>query len=37
MPDLATLLRDHVAELVLKYSPAEKALVEAWRLPVATR
>lgn len=37
MPDLATLLRDHVAELVLKYSPSEKALVDAWRLPVATR
>ena len=36
-PDLATLLRDHAAELVLKYSPQEKALVEAWRLPTAKR
>lgn len=36
-PDLATLLRDHAAELVLKYSPGEKALAEAWRLPVAAR
>jgi hypothetical protein len=35
--DLATLLRDHAAELVLKYSPQEKALAEAWRLPVAKR
>lgn len=37
VPDLATLLRDHAAELVLKYSPMEKALAEAWRLPVAAR
>lgn len=37
VPDLATLLRDQAAELVLKYSPQEKALVEAWRLPVAKR
>lgn len=37
VPDLATLLRDHAAELVLKYSPGEKALAEAWRLPVAAR
>jgi hypothetical protein len=37
VPDLATLLRDHAAELVLKYSPQEKALVEAWRLPIAKR
>lgn len=37
VPDLATLLRDHAADLVLKYSPSEKALAEAWRLPVAKR
>lgn len=35
--DLAALLRDYVAELVLKYSPQEKALAETWRLPVAQR
>ena len=35
--NLADLLREHVAELVLKYSPAEKELANAWRLPVATR
>jgi hypothetical protein len=37
VPDLAILLRDHAAELVLKYSPQEKALAEAWRLPIAKR
>jgi hypothetical protein len=35
--DLASLLREQVAELVLKYSPQEKALAEAWLLPVAQR
>lgn len=35
--NLSDLLRDHVAELVLKYSPEEKSLVETWRLPVAGR
>lgn len=35
--DLAALLRDYVAELVMKYSPQEKALAETWRLPVAQR
>lgn len=35
--DLAALLREHVAELLLKYSPPEKALAETWRLPVAQR
>jgi len=35
--DLEALLRDHAAALVLKYSPSEKALAEAWRLPVAKR
>jgi hypothetical protein len=35
-PDLAALLRDHVAPLVLQYSPEEKELAESWRLPVAT-
>lgn len=35
--DLAELLREPVAELVMKYSPQEKALVETWRLPVAQR
>jgi hypothetical protein len=33
--DLQALLRDHVAELVLTYSPQEKHLAETWRLPVA--
>jgi hypothetical protein len=33
--DLHTLLRDHVAELVLQYSPHEKHLAETWRLPAA--
>jgi hypothetical protein len=35
--DLAALLREHVAELVLQYSPQEKALAATWRLPVAQR
>lgn len=35
--DLAALLRDYAAELVMKYSPQEKALAETWRLPVAQR
>ena len=33
--DLAALLREHVAELVLEFSPQEKQLAETWRLPVA--
>ena len=33
--DLATMLKDHVAELVLEYSPQEQHLAEKWRLPVA--
>lgn len=33
--DLAALLRTVAAELVLQYSPQEKALVEIWRLPTA--
>ena len=33
--DLSSLLRDHVANLVLEYSPQEKDLAETWRLPVA--
>ena len=33
--DLYTLLKDHVAELVLEYSPQERHLAETWRLPVA--
>jgi len=33
--DLATLLREDIANLVLRYSPQEKGLVESWRLPVA--
>ncbi len=33
--DLFSLLRDHVADLVLEYSPQEKDLAEKWRLPVA--
>jgi hypothetical protein len=35
-PDLAALLRDHVAPLVLEFSPYEKDLADAWRLPAAT-
>jgi hypothetical protein len=33
--DLAALLRDVGAELVLKYSPQERELAESWRLPTA--
>jgi hypothetical protein len=33
--DLAALLREQVAELLVKFSPQEKALAETWRLPVA--
>lgn len=33
--DLAALLRTTAAELVLRYSPQEKALAEMWRLPTA--
>ncbi|HYC60642.1 MAG TPA: hypothetical protein VEK79_13840 [Thermoanaerobaculia bacterium] len=33
--DLAALLRGAAADLVLKYSPDEKNLAEAWRLPRA--
>lgn len=33
--DVAALLRTTAAELVLQYSPQEKALAEIWRLPVA--
>ena len=35
-PDLASLLRGEIAELVLQFSPQEKHLAEQWRLPVAT-
>jgi len=34
-PDLAALLRTVGADLLLEYSPQEKPLAEAWRLPVA--
>ena len=30
-------MRDVVAELILKYSPQEKHLAEAWRVPVLQR
>lgn len=33
--DLATLLRDVVADLVYEYSPQEKQLADSWRLPEA--
>lgn len=33
-PDLTTLLREQAAELVLEFSPQEKRLADAWRLPV---
>ena len=35
-PDLASLLRTTGAELVLQYSPQEKALADSWRLPTAS-
>jgi hypothetical protein len=34
--DLASLLRTTGAELVLQYSPQEKALADSWRLPTAS-
>lgn len=34
--DLEALLRGRAADLVLKYSPAEKHLAETWRLPSAS-
>lgn len=34
-PDLTSLLRGEIAELVLKYSPQESDLARKWRLPVA--
>ncbi|HUD41723.1 MAG TPA: hypothetical protein VMR06_06950 [Dokdonella sp.] len=33
--DLASLLRDHVAEVVIRYAPQERALADTWRLPIA--
>lgn len=33
-PDLTTLLREHAADLVLEFSPQERRLADAWRLPV---
>lgn len=33
--DLAALLRDRVADLVIQYAPDERRLAETWRLPVA--
>jgi hypothetical protein len=33
--DLSSLLREQVANLVLKFSPQESNLAETWRLPVA--
>lgn len=35
--DLAALLRDRVADVLLTYSPQEQALADMWRLPVAQR
>ena len=35
--DKSALLRDQVAELILKYSPQEKHLAEAFRVPVLKR
>jgi hypothetical protein len=34
-PDLASLLRGEIAELILKYSPQESDLARKWRLPEA--
>lgn len=34
--DLASLLRTTGAELLLQYSPQEKALADSWRLPTAS-
>lgn len=33
--DLAALLRDVAAELVLRYAPEDKRIADGWRLPVA--
>ncbi|HMK26844.1 MAG TPA: hypothetical protein VK483_12515 [Chitinophagaceae bacterium] len=33
VPDLTTLLRKYAADLILEFSPQEKHIVEAWRLP----
>jgi hypothetical protein len=33
VPDLTTLLRKYAADLILRFSPQEKHIVEAWRLP----
>lgn len=33
VPDLTTLLRKYAADLILEFSPQEKYMVEAWRLP----
>lgn len=35
-PNLAKFLSEQVAELVLKFSPAEKELVQKWQLPVVS-
>lgn len=32
-PDLTTLLRKFAADLILEFSPREKYIVDAWRLP----
>lgn len=34
--DLTTLLREQAAELVLEFSPQERRLAEAWRLPTTS-
>lgn len=35
--DLAELLREYAAELIMEFSPQEEHLVKSWRLPVAQR
>ncbi|MEM6794341.1 MAG: hypothetical protein AAF725_10180 [Acidobacteriota bacterium] len=35
--DLTSLLRSEAADLVIRYSPQERSLADAWRLPVNNR
>lgn len=35
--DVETLLRDHVAPLILRYSPDEKPLADAFKVPITKR
>lgn len=37
VPDLTTLLREQAAEFLLEFSPQEKRLADAWRLPATNQ